>query len=158
MDHRVQEILSLIEADSARKRKSADLAHAVKLSRAHMYLLFKTDQVGEPPMHYRKHLKMEDAARLLASEFLNVQQVRIRVGFNDNSHFKRDFKKIYGVTPKQYQRLHFKNGNGQEQSAKSKGRRAKGKARSAMSVPRAVATGPTDRPKSKGHRAKSPKT
>ncbi len=121
MDHRVQEILSLIEADSARKRKSADLAHAVKLSRAHMYLLFKTDQVGEPPMHYRKHLKMEDAARLLASEFLNVQQVRIRAGFNDDSHFNRDFKKTFGVTPKQYQRLHFKNGNGNGQQKTKEG-------------------------------------
>src|SRR5438128_7205071 len=137
MDHRVQEILCLIEADPAREHRSAELARTVNLSRAQVYLLFKRDQVGQPPMRYRRHLQMQDAARLLASEFLNVQQVRIRAGFNDDSHFNRDFKKVYGVTPKQYQRLHFKNGNGQEQSAKSKGRRAK----SAVSVPRAVATG-----------------
>src|SRR5438105_4033634 len=76
---------------------------------------------------YRRHLKMQDAARLLASEFLNIQQVRIRAGFNDDSHFSRDFKKIYGLTPGQYQRLHFKNGNGQEPRAKGQEQRAKRK-------------------------------
>src|SRR6267143_4745776 len=140
MDHRVQHILSLIEAEPGRKRGLAELARAVSLSRAQVYLLFKEDQVGKPPMRYRRHLKMQDAARLLASEFLNVQQVRIHAGFNDDSHFNRDFKKIYGVTPGQYQRLHFKNGNGNGH-AKSEGPRAKSKvpsAKSAASVPRAI--------------------
>ncbi len=125
MDHRVQHILSLIETDLGRKRGRVELARAVNLSSAQVYLLFKKHKVGKPPMRYRRHLKMQDAARLLASEFLNVQQVRIRVGFNDDSHFNRDFKKIYGVTPKQYQRLHFESGNGQKPSAKSRGPRAK---------------------------------
>src|SRR6267378_1547537 len=118
MDHRVQHILSLIETDLGRKRGRVELARAVNLSSAQVYLLFKKHKVGKPPMRYRRHVKMQDAARLLASEFLNVQEVRIRAGFNDDSHFNRDFKKIFSVTPGQYQRLHFKNGNGQEQRAK----------------------------------------
>src|SRR5437588_6582217 len=127
MDHRVQHLLSLIETDLGCKRGRVELARAVNLSSAQVYLLFKKDKVGKPPMRYGRHLKMQDAARLLASEFLNVQQVRIRAGFNDDSHFNRDFKKIFGVTPGQYQRLHFKNGNGNRD----------------VSVPQAVATGPT---------------
>ena len=146
MDHRVQHILSLIEAEPGRKHGLAELARAVSLSRAQVYLLFKEDHVGEPPMRHRKHLKMEYAASLLTSEFLNVQEVRIRAGFNDDSHFTRDFKKIFAVTPKQYQRLHFENGNGPgvNESGKSKVRRAKRKEQSLrVSVPRAVATGST---------------
>src|SRR5207302_8571239 len=125
MDHRVQHILSLIEADPGRKRGRVELAQEVNLSSAQVYLLFKKHKVGKAPMCYRKHLKMEYAASVLASEFLNVQQVRIRAGFNDDSHFNRDFKKIFGMTPKQYQRLHFESGNGQEPSAKSRGPRTK---------------------------------
>ena len=112
MDHRVQHILSLIEADPGRKRGRVELAQAVNLSCAQVYLLFKQHKVGKAPMSYRKHLKMEYAAGVLASEFVNVQQVRIRAGFKDDSHFTRDFKKIFGMTPKQYQRLHFEGGNG----------------------------------------------
>jgi len=33
---------------------------------------------------------------------LNIKQIMSRVGIKDKSHFSREFKRAYGLTPKQY--------------------------------------------------------
>jgi AraC-like DNA-binding protein len=48
---------------------------------------------------------MHDAATLLTSTFLTVKEIMVRVGFSDESHFVRYFKRSYGMTPTQYRRL-----------------------------------------------------
>ena len=134
MDQRVQHILTDMTADPRRGLSLASMAQSVNLSTSHMCYLFKTE-TGTPAAHYLKLLKMHDAAMLLSSKFLSVKQVMVAVGFKFGSHFVRDFKKIYGQTPTEYQRS-ATDGNGR------------------VSVPRALATGPTERPKTK---AQSPK-
>jgi AraC-like DNA-binding protein len=47
---------------------------------------------------------MQDATTLLVNTFLSVKEIIARVGFTDESHFVRDFKRIYGVTPTQYRK------------------------------------------------------
>jgi AraC-like DNA-binding protein len=58
------------------------------------------------PAQYQKKLRLLEARRLLESTFFNVQEIMNRVGFNDDSHFVRDFKKTYNLTPAQYRSLH----------------------------------------------------
>ena len=45
---------------------------------------------------------MERAKELLETSFLSVKEIAHRVGLNDESHFVRDFKMIYGLTPISY--------------------------------------------------------
>ena len=47
---------------------------------------------------------MEGATTLLLDTFLSVKEIIARVGFSDGSHFVRDFKRIYGVTPTEYRK------------------------------------------------------
>ena len=47
---------------------------------------------------------MKEAAVLLSTTFLSVKEIMARVGFSDESHFVRDFKKIYGMTPTEYRK------------------------------------------------------
>lgn len=54
------------------------------------------------PIHYLKSLRMERAKELLEKSFLSVKEIAHRVGLNDESHFVRDFKLIYGLTPMSY--------------------------------------------------------
>jgi len=42
---------------------------------------------------------MEEAKRLLETTFLSIKQVVVQVGLQDESHFVRDFKRIYGCSP-----------------------------------------------------------
>ncbi|MFN0113007.1 MAG: helix-turn-helix domain-containing protein [Blastocatellia bacterium] len=77
------------------------LARRVNLSGSRLRNLF-VKVVGVPLSEYAKLLRMEKARQLLVTEFLTIKEVMARIGIKDLSHFNRDFKLIYGVTPAQY--------------------------------------------------------
>ena len=92
-----------------------EIAAAVNLSPAHLRYLFKTE-TGQSPAQYLRSLRMQEAERLLKTTFLSVKEVMHRIGVRDESHFTRDFKKLYGMAPAQYgaryRRVEFKNDSG----------------------------------------------
>jgi len=78
-----------------------EMGQAVNLSTSRLQYLFKAE-TGMTPGHYRRLLRIEKARDILGTTLLSVRQIRIRVGFKDRSHFEREFKKVYGLTPTQY--------------------------------------------------------
>jgi transcriptional regulator GlxA family with amidase domain len=101
MDHRVQKILRLMKEDLSRRLTPAEIARTVNLSPAHLRYLFKAE-TGMSIMQYQKTLRLEEARRLLESSFLSGKEIMLRIGLTDESHFVRDFKQSYGMTPAQY--------------------------------------------------------
>jgi len=75
------------------------LARAVNLSPSRFAHLFH-QHVGMPPGRYLRHRRLERARLLLESSFLSVKEVMAAVGFNDPSHFSRDFQRVYGASPR----------------------------------------------------------
>jgi AraC-like DNA-binding protein len=47
---------------------------------------------------------MQKAKYLLETTFLGVKQIMAHVGMHDRSHFDREFKRVYDLTPFQYRR------------------------------------------------------
>jgi AraC-like DNA-binding protein len=45
---------------------------------------------------------MKKAAELLLTSFLTVKEISFASGTKDGSHFVRDFKKMYGLTPTEF--------------------------------------------------------
>jgi AraC-like DNA-binding protein len=78
-----------------------ELSRSVGLSQSHIFYLFKNDSLP-PPMQYLKALRMQSACELLETTDLSIKQIMLEVGIKDESHFVRDFKRTYGVTPAQY--------------------------------------------------------
>jgi hypothetical protein len=62
-------------------------------------------------MRYLRLLRMERAKDLLESSFLSVKEIGFRVGLTDESHFVRDFKATYGLSPSCYRTQFRGNGN-----------------------------------------------
>jgi AraC-like DNA-binding protein len=54
---------------------------------------------GVPPVKYINRLKMEHASELLSSGMYSVTEAATLSGYNDLSHFSREFKKTYGIKP-----------------------------------------------------------
>lgn len=55
---------------------------------------------------YLKSLRMQRAKQLIDSTFLSTKEIMQKVGMRNESHFVREFKKIYGLPPASYkQRL-----------------------------------------------------
>jgi transcriptional regulator GlxA family with amidase domain len=75
-----------------------DLAARVKLSPSRFRDLFSA-QTGMGPLQYLQRLRLRRARLLLERTFLNVKEVMAIVGYNDASHFSRDFRREHGVAP-----------------------------------------------------------
>lgn len=84
--------------DSIETNFSLDiLAQHSNLSKFHFLRLFKKE-FGMTPHHFIINERINKANRLIKSG-MSISQASLEVGFNDQSHFTRNFKKLYGYTP-----------------------------------------------------------
>jgi AraC-like DNA-binding protein len=58
---------------------------------------------GESPLTYLQKLRLTKAAEILQSTDKNVTEVAFECGFNDSSYFARQFRRVFGVSPRQFQ-------------------------------------------------------
>jgi AraC family transcriptional regulator len=102
MDRRVFTLRKFINENLEQEFSVEQLAGQVKLSVSHLSTVFRKE-IGVPPIRYIINLRLEESAKFLEHEdFMSVKQIGMRVGFNDQSRFVREFKKKYALTPKQY--------------------------------------------------------
>lgn len=74
------------------------LAARVNLSPSRFRHLFKA-QIGLGPAQYLQSLRLRRARLLIERTFLTVKEVMALVGYNDPSHFARDFRRVHRVAP-----------------------------------------------------------
>lgn len=51
------------------------------------------------PLQYQKRLRLQEARRLMLGERLNAASAGYRVGYDDPSHFNREYKSLFGLPP-----------------------------------------------------------
>ena len=90
--------------DEITAQKLADLAG---MSVPHFNRLFRKI-LRLSPMDYVLSLRVQEAQRLLSTTSMSMSDISAAVGFYDQSHFTKRFKKITGITPLQY-RKNFMN-------------------------------------------------
>jgi AraC family transcriptional regulator len=77
-----------------------DLAGIANLSLSQFSRLFR-QETGLSPHQYSLHARIEQAKHLLrSSRDISISNIAHQLGFADQSHFTRHFKRIVGVTPK----------------------------------------------------------
>lgn len=104
MDYRISAVIALMEKRLHQKTSVREMARCVQLSPSRLRHLFKAE-TSVTPMQYLKTLRMQEAKKIMGAASLSVKEVMIRIGLNDKSHFERDFKKAFGLTPAQYKAL-----------------------------------------------------
>lgn len=115
MNERIKRVIEMMQGDPSKSLTLGKMAESVNLSAPYFCYLFKTI-TGVPPAKYLKALRMQQAATLLTTTFLSVKEIVRRVGLADESHFVRDFKRLYGRTPSEYRSKAFlsSDANGHE--------------------------------------------
>lgn len=98
-DRRVRTVLAIIDADEAGALTAGKIAASTNLSASRLTHLFKKE-VGVSFARYVRLARYARAQKLLQNSFLSVKQVAAIVGVNDVSHFTRDYKRMYGETPR----------------------------------------------------------
>jgi len=87
----------------------ADIARAAGLSRSRLHALC-VEHLGQAPMAQLKDLRLAAAARDLLTTSDPVAEIATRTGFRNPFHFSREFRRRYGLPPREYrdeQRLAF---------------------------------------------------
>ncbi len=51
------------------------------------------------PLQFQKKLRLQEARRLMLGEDLDAASAAFRVGYQDASHFNREYKSVFGVPP-----------------------------------------------------------
>jgi len=63
------------------------------------------------PLQFQKHLRLHEARRLLLNERLDVATAAIRVGYESVTQFSREYKRVFGASPRaDIRRLLMDNG------------------------------------------------
>lgn len=51
------------------------------------------------PLQFQKHVRLQEARRMMLGEDLDVASASSRVGYEDPSYFSREYKKLFGAPP-----------------------------------------------------------
>ena len=81
-----------------------ELADTAHLSRAHFVTSFRK-QFGASPLTYRAEARYAAAHALILQTQIPIQDIRLRVGISAPSTFARDFKKRFGMSPKELRKM-----------------------------------------------------
>jgi AraC-like DNA-binding protein len=75
-----------------------DVAQDVGMSVSSFHHQFKA-VTNLTPLQFQKRLRLQEARRLMVSEDLDATSTAYRVGYNDASHFNREYKRLFGSPP-----------------------------------------------------------
>ncbi|BAM00459.1 MULTISPECIES: AraC family transcriptional regulator [Caldilinea] len=74
------------------------LAREVGMSVSGFHHYFKA-VTGMTPLQFQKQLRLQEARRLMIGENLPAIDAAYRVGYQDASHFNREYKRLFGAPP-----------------------------------------------------------
>lgn len=98
---KLQQVKEYINEHLDHDLKLIELAALVQVSPYHFLRLFK-QSMGLTPHQYILQRRIEKAKFLLQCSELSIAEIAFRVGFCDQSHLTQYFKRIVGITPKQF--------------------------------------------------------
>ncbi|YAF97960.1 MAG: helix-turn-helix domain-containing protein [Nodularia sp. CChRGM 3473] len=102
----LRELIELIHTNLAEELSLSDLAAHLNLSPFHFARLFKSS-LGLSPHQYVLQNRVERAKKLIMvsiSSGLSLTDIALQVGFYDQTHFGKAFKRVVGVSPKVFSR------------------------------------------------------
>ena len=98
---RMAAVMRAVQADLARPWTVADMAAVVGVSDAQLRRM-SVAALGASPRQLLSNLRLTAAAILLHDPGIRVKEIQSRVGIADASHFCRDFRDRFGVSPSEY--------------------------------------------------------
>ena len=102
-DTRIGDVVREMERTLAQPIRIRELSAFVRLSPSRFTHLFR-EETGMSPTQFLQALRMEQARQLLDDTPLSVRMVMILVGSRDPSHFAKQFRRRFGLAPREYRR------------------------------------------------------
>ena len=96
--HRIAAAVARLRHDFDQPLRIEQLAHELGMSVSSFHHHFKA--VTElSPLQFQKHIRLQEARRLMATGDFDASTAGHRVGYEDASHFTREYKRLFGEPP-----------------------------------------------------------
>lgn len=99
----IMKINAYIESHMDDKPVLGDIANACGISKYHFTKLFKL-YLGQSPIHYYYKIKIERSKGRLSYTGESIGSIAVNMGFDNQSHFSKVFKRIVGMSPNAYRK------------------------------------------------------
>lgn len=99
--YKLQQVIDYISAYLDRDLSLKELSNVVQMSPHYFSQLFK-QSTGVTPHQYVIRCRIKRAKELIGQKKSSLAEIATQVGFVDQSHLNRHFKRLVGVTPKNY--------------------------------------------------------
>lgn len=96
---KVASVIAAMRSDCARSDAIPEIAASVGMSPSSFYAHFKAI-TSFSPAQYRKRLRLLEARRLLHVEAFSATSAALEVGYESVSQFSRDYRDLFGCSPK----------------------------------------------------------
>lgn len=104
LDHRLRAAISYMREHVNEPIAVEDVASTVKLSRAHLFSLFR-DQLHTTPQVFWSAVRVEEAVGRLIHQEEPLTSVALDLGFSTPGNFSRFFREHMGVSPSKFRRV-----------------------------------------------------
>ncbi|MGD1821930.1 MAG: AraC family transcriptional regulator [Pleomorphochaeta sp.] len=98
---RLAKALKIIHTNYYNHISVDELAKECYMSPSNFYKTFK-NVTGETPIQYLKKIRLKKAKDMLVYNNKKAYEVALSVGYESNSQFSREFKRLYGKSPAAY--------------------------------------------------------
>jgi len=100
----VRSVQERVDRDYAQELKLEDVAQEIGVTPQYLSSLFR-QELGVNFKEYLTEARMTEARRMLRENGGSLKDISYAVGYNDPNYFIRQFKKVTGMTPKEYQKV-----------------------------------------------------
>lgn len=97
-------VISKMEQDYTQPLTIKELADVAYMSERNLTRRFR-EGVGMPPHEYLIRLRMRHAAQLLRGTTRPIAEISQAVGIDDGNYFSRQFKRVMGISPRNYRNI-----------------------------------------------------
>lgn len=105
LNPQVAAALRILRTSGARDLDIRQIARTVGTSVSHLHRLFK-DALGTSPLRYAREHLIAQAKDSLSNTTLPCQEIAKRLGYDDPLYFSAVFKRIAGVSPREFRKRH----------------------------------------------------
>lgn len=96
--HQVARAIDWLKGNFSEQLRVENLAEMANMSPSSFHSHFRS-MTSLSPLQYQKHLRLQEARRIMLAENLDATSAAFRVGYESSSQFSREYSRLFGSPP-----------------------------------------------------------